>query len=211
MFVRSYGQTDSIRVWNKWCRKPDSFRLFMGAYNLVQVYGPGINASDITFKSKDKNLKISKVVDVKSDTVSVMVMPYTVKKKLPLSIVSKKTGEVLKTIDFSAETVPEPVAKIGKFTGGPVSKIDLMSYINISVQFPNCLYNYPYKIIEYKFKTHYDNKDIVVPVAGNFIPKEILGYIRDAPVGTKVTFTGIKATCPDCSPHPVADLTFTLE
>ena len=205
-----YGQADSVRVWNKWCSRKDTPVLFMESNNLIEVYAPGIKGSDIAIKSLDKKLKVSGP-EAKGDTMTILAMPYIPGKPMKVAISDKKTGKLIKTLSFYGDKAPVPAAHIGVAKGNEVSRKELMEYITMSTYFPNSLYSYPYKVTQYKFKTHYDKKDVSIAVDGFFLSKEVLEVIRDVPVGTVLQFTDIKATCPSCSPRTLADVKLTVK
>ena len=43
-------------------------------------------------------------------------------------------------------------------------------------------------------------------VTGFFITKDVLSEINNAPPGTEILFTNIKATCPECATRSVDDI-----
>jgi len=205
-----YGQSDSVRVWNKWCARKDTPVLFMESNNLIEVYAAGVKGSDITIKSLDKKLKVSGP-EVKGDTMTILAMPYITGRPMKVAISDKKTGKLIKTVAFYGDKAAVPAAHIGVAKSNEVLRKELMEYITIGTYFPNSLYSYPYKVTQYRFKTHYDKKDVNMVVDGFFLSKEVLEVIRDVPVGTVLQFTDIKATCPSCSPRSLADVNLTVK
>jgi hypothetical protein len=138
--------------------------------------------------------------EIKGDTISFMAMPYPkLGKKMRLAISSKQTKKVLRTVNFSSEDAPQPVARVGIVSTVDVSKKLLLEQTMLRASFPNSLYSYPYRVKEYTFKTRIAGRDILLPVKGCYLSKEVTRVLELAPVGTLIEFVDIKATCPECS------------
>ncbi len=202
-----FAQTDSIKVWNKWCARADTALLFPTANNLIQIYSAGIKPTDLAIKSLDNALKLG-TPEIKGDTLSVMAMPYPkYGKRMRLTITNKRTQKLLKTVQFSAGEIPVPVARLGSITSATeAKKKDILDQSFLRVVFANSLYNYPYRIKEYTFKSRMAGRDINIPVKGFFITNEVLTVLSNAPTGAFIEFTGIQATCPECNPRTLTDL-----
>ncbi len=202
----SMAQTDSIYAWNKWCAKADSPVLFATANNLVQLTCKTIKAADLTVKSLDYGLMISQP-EIKNDTMSFMAMPYPKKsKRMRLTVTNKHTGKMIRTINFTCEEPPQPIARLGNLKGPDVPKKDILAQNTLRVVFLNSLYSYPYYIKQYTLKARIAGKDIVIPVKGNKITKEVMNVLEIAPTGVSLDFTDIKASCPDCSPRDLPNM-----
>src|SRR5437899_528197 len=105
-YVSAYAQADSVRVWNKWCTRRDTMLLFTTANNLIQIYSPMLKPAEINLKSLDNTLRLGEP-EISGDTLSVMAMPYPAKgKKMRLAIMNKKSGKIIKTINFDCDNVP---------------------------------------------------------------------------------------------------------
>ena len=194
------AQTDSIYVWNKWCAVADSPVLFATANNVVRVTCKAIKAADLTVKSLDYGLMIAQP-EIKNDTMSFMAMPYPKKsKRMRLAITNKHTGKIVRTVNFTCEEPPQPMARLGNIKGTDAAKKDIMAQNTLRVVFLNSLYSYPYYIKQYTLKARIAGKDIVIAVKGNKITKEVMNVLEIAPAGVPLDFTDIKASCPDCSP-----------
>ncbi len=192
------AQTDSIRVWNKWCSKKDSMVLFTGGYNLIQVYCPGMKPTEFKLKSLDKSLRIGKP-EIKGDTLSVLAMPFPDKgKTLRLSVMHSKNSKLIKTINFTCDTIPPLVATLGSLKGTEAKRKDILSQMTLKISFQGSLYCYPYTLKQYTFKVSSAKGSATIPVKGFFITNDILKEINAAPDGTQILFTDIKATCPEC-------------
>src|SRR6185437_13478329 len=90
--INARAQSDSVRVWNKWCSRKDTALLFTTANNVIAIYSPTLKPAEIKLKSLDNSLRISSP-EVKGDTTFVMAMPYPDKsKRMRLAIMYKKTG-----------------------------------------------------------------------------------------------------------------------
>ncbi len=209
--LSALAQADSIHVWNKWCASKDTMLLFNAEYNLIQVYSKTLKPSDIMLKSLDKTLRIGKP-EVKGDTTSVMAMPYHPNNKpMRLAIVSSKTRRVLKTLNFYSDNVPAPVARLGKIQANEALRKDLLQQQGINVVYPKSLYNYPYVVKQYTFSIHHAKGGATIPVIGSFLTKTMLDEMKNAPAGTVVEFTGIKAGCTDCVTKPLGDIKIKIK
>ena len=207
----TYAQTDSIRVWNKYCARKDTMLLFTTANNIIAIFSPTLKPADIKLKSLDNSLRIGGP-EVKGDTTFVMAMPYPGKgKKMRLAVMYKKNGKVIKTIDFNSDNVPPLVARLGIITKNEATRKDILAQMYIKATFPNSLYSYPYQIKQYTFKVHHEKGGATINVNGVFLTKEVLQQIKDAPTGTAIEFTGIKATCPECATRTLDDLKIKIK
>lgn len=208
----AYAQADSVRVWNKWCTRRDTMLLFATANNLIQIYSPTLKAAEINVKSLDaKTLRIGEP-EVKGDTISVMAMPYPAKgKKMRLAITNKKSGKIIKTINFDSDNIPPLVARVGNIQTAEASRKEILAQLSMKATFPKSLYSYPYKIKGYTFKIHSDKGAATIKINGFFITKEVLEQIKDAPGGTIAEFTDIQATCPECSPRKLDDIKLKIK
>src|SRR5579872_4012183 len=100
------AQSDSIYVRNKWCARKDTALLFIGGYNMIQVFSKSFKPGDIALRSLDKSLRIGNQ-EIKGDTLSVLAMPFPEKgKQMRLAILNKKNSRQLKVIDFSCDSIP---------------------------------------------------------------------------------------------------------
>ncbi len=206
----TYAQTDSVYVWNKWCARADTPLLFATANNVICVYSKTLKPAMLTVKSLDNALKIS-AAEIKGDTMFFMAMPYPkLGKRMRLTVTSKQTNKVLRTVSFGAEEAPKPVAKIGKYSGPDVPKAEATTQKALRVGFGTSLYCYPYIVKQYTFKARIAGTDLVKQVKGPLFDKEVQRIMELAPVGTFVVFTDIKATCPDCGDRDLPELRIWL-
>ena len=205
------AQDDNVIVRNKWCADKDSMLLFTTANNLIEVYGPGLIFADITLKSLDNTLRIG-TPETKGDTISVMAMPHAAAgKKMRLAIINKKTSKIIKTVNFYCANVPAPIACIGSIQANEAYRKDILAQMSLKVVFPGSLYSFPYRIKGYTFNIHTDKGGATIPVAGFFLTKEVLEQIKNAPAGTMVTFTDIKATCPECATRSLGPVSLKIK
>jgi hypothetical protein len=205
------AQADSIHVWNKWCAKSDTVLLFNQGYNQLQIYSSSIKPGNITLKSLDNSLRIGSP-EVKGDTLTVLAMPYAHSgKPMRLAIIDSKTRKTLRTINCYSEDIPKLEARIGNLNMTDVPKATLLTQNVLRPSFPKSLYSYPYRIKEYTFKITSAKGSATINVKGFFLTKEVLTQINDAPVGTEVLFTNIKATCPECETRPVEDIKMKIK
>ncbi|MCW3122739.1 MAG: hypothetical protein JWQ38_2231 [Flavipsychrobacter sp.] len=209
--ITAYAQTDSIRVWNKWCSKKDTMLLFTAANNTIAIYSPTLKPTDIKLKSLDISLRIGKP-EIKGDTTFVMAMPYPAKgKKMRMAVLYRKSGKTIKTIEFNSDNVPSPVARLGTITRTEVQRKDILSQLTIKAYFPNSLYSYPYAIKQYTFKTAHEKGGATINVPGFMMTRDVLQQIKDAPAGATIEFTGIKATCPECATRTLDDIKIKIK
>jgi len=200
-----YAKGDSLFVRNLYCSKADTALVFEDGTNVIEIYVPGMKGSDLKLKSMDKSLRIADI-KLKGDTITTWAMPYTTSHKMRLAVMDKKTNRIIKNIDFTGAKIPEPIARIGNLKDTAVDKRELLNQTAIFFEYPNSLYSLPYRIAEYRFTAHYSGKDISLPATGVFIPVEIKKIIKEMPANTKVTFTDIVATCPECNPRQLGDI-----
>jgi hypothetical protein len=207
-----FAQTDSVQVWNKWCSKKDTLLLFNAGNNIIQFYSPTLKPTDYTVKCVDwASIKIGNP-DIKGDTLSVMAMPYPTKGKyMRIAITNKKTNKVIKTVYFNSENIPPLTATLGKIHNNEATKAEILAQVLLKTLFQNSLYSYPYTIKSYTFKTQNAKGNATLNVNGFFLTKEVLQQISDAPVGSTIEFTNIKATCPECEPRTLPDIKLKIK
>jgi hypothetical protein len=200
------AQTDSIRVWNKWCSNADTPVLFNKANNIIIIHVHNIPAGELVIKSLDNALKIAQP-EVKGDTISMLAMPYPKSgKRMRLAISRKDNHKLIKTITFTGADIPAPAARLGNITTDKPAKKEILAQNYLRVFFPNSFYNYPYRVKEYTFRTRMGGKDIVIPVKGYTITKEVQNILSLIAEGTFVEFTNITATCPECDTRTLETL-----
>ncbi len=210
--ILSFSQTDSVQVWNKWCSKKDTLLLFNAGNNVIQFYSLTLKPTEYTVKCVDwASIKIGNL-DIKGDTLSVMAMPYPTKGKfMRIAITNKKTNKVIKTVYFNSDNIPPLTATIGKIHGTEATKADILASVSLKTLFQNSLYSYPYAIKSYTFKTQNTKGNANINVNGFFLTKDVLQQISDAPVGSIIEFTNIKATCPECEPRTLPDIKLKIK
>ncbi len=208
--VRVGAQTDSITVWNKWCARVDTPLLFPTANNLIMVHSSTLKPSELNIKSLDNALKIGGP-ELRHDTLAFMAMPYPkYGKRMRLEISNKKTRKVLKTVNFSAESVPQPVARLGSISGAEAKRNDVLAATVLRVAFNNSMYAYPYRVKQYTLKSRIAGRDILIPVKSALITPEVANILSVAPVGAYIEFIDIKATCPDCEERSLPNIHFWI-
>ncbi len=207
----TFAQTDSIRVWNKWCSRRDTPLLFTAANNVVQVYCPGMKPAEIKLKCSDWAMRIGKP-EIKGDTLSVMAMPYPNKgKNMKLTISNAKTNKVLRTVNFGCDSVPKLKTWLGTIRTSEAYKKDILAQLTLKSAFPNSYYSYPYVIKSYTLRVQSPKGMATLNVNGFFITKDVLQEINNAPVGATVEFINIKATCPECVMKTLDDIKIKIK
>ena len=205
------AQTDSVYAWNKWCSRRDTLLLFNGGNNMIHIYCRGMKPADFKLKSLDQSLRIG-APEIKGDTMSVLAMPYPGKtRNMRLAVLNAKTSKPIKTLSFVSDSIPAPVARAGIIQYGEALKKDILSQYALRVVFPKSLYSYPYAIQQYGFRAQTPKGSTSLLVNGSILSKEVLTAINDAPVGTVVTFTAIKATCPECTMRTLEDVKLKIK
>lgn len=205
------AQNDSIVVRNKWCSKKDSLLLFYGGNNTIEVWGKGLKPTDLKLKSLDKSLRIG-LPEIKGDTLTVLAMPFKGKaKQMRLAILNSKTGKTMKTVEFSADDIPDPVAMLGIIETGEAPKDLIQRQTKLRLLFPGSLYSYPYRIKQFNFRTTIPRGKVDMPVNGVFMNNNILRAIAETPDGDTVTYGNIQVTCPECATRTIADLRIRIK
>jgi hypothetical protein len=204
--ICSGAQTDSVHVWNKWCARKDTLLLFRSGNNQIRVYCRGMKPSAFTVKSLDKSLRIG-TPEVDGDTLSVLAMPFITKEKtMRLAIIDTRTSKVFKTVNFTQDSLPKPVARIGNLDMKEVARHTLLAQTKLRVVFPQSLYSYPYTVTAYTFKDSTAKGAVTLNVKTFFITNAVQKELAEVPENTEVTFTNIKALCPECATRTLPDL-----
>jgi hypothetical protein len=204
--LQTQAQTDSFYVWNKWCARKDTLLLFNGGNNTISVYSNKLKPSEYKLKSLDRSLRIGSA-EIHGDTMSVLAMPYPVKnKQMRLAILNARTLKVIKTVNFTSDSLPKPKASIGKIQLGESYKKTILTQTKLRVYFPNSLYSYPYTIKQYTFRCSTPKGNANIVVNSFFLNTLVLKEISEAPEGTVLEFTNIKALCPECAMRTLDDV-----
>lgn len=207
----AFAQGDSIVVRNKWCAKKDSLLLFYGGNNTIEVFGKGIKPTDIKLKSLDKSLRIG-LPEIKGDTLAVLAMPFKGKaKQMRLAILNSKTMKPIKTVEFKADDIPDPVARLGVIETNEAPKDLIQRQTKLRLFFPGSLYSYPYRIKQFNFRTTIPRGKVDMPVTGVFMNNNILRAIAETPDGDTVTYGNIQVTCPECATRTIKDLRIRIK
>jgi len=205
------AQADSVWAWNKWCSRKDTLLLFNTGDNMIQIYCPGIKATELRVKSLDNSLRIADP-QVVGDTLSVIAMPFPAKgKRMRLEVLNKKTSREIKTVSFNSDDIPALVARVGNIQGAEASRKEILMQTVLKIGFPKSLYSYPYTIKEYTFKISSSKGAATIHVNGIFLTKDVLQQIRDAAEGTVMEFTDIKVTCPECATRTLDPLKLKIK
>ncbi len=198
-----------VNVRNKWCSSKDSIFVFEGGFNLIQVYGKDVDPKDIRLRSSSGKFKVGDV-EVKKDTAQAMAMPMESEGTYKLSVVSRKTGRVLKEVTVYADTLSAPRASLGKIKGGAQDKKAILNESYLRLYYPNS-YNYPCKIVGYSFKGKKGNMPMGKDVKGFEVPTDIKMLIKDMKPPELIEFTNITAVCPECYDKTLKDLKILLK
>lgn len=201
------AQADSFYVWNKWCARKDTLLLFNSGNNTIRVYCKSMKPTEYKLKSLDiKALRIG-TPQIAGDTMSVLAMPYPAKgKQMRLAILNAKTGRIIKTLYFVSDSIPQPIARIGNIENKESFRKTILAQTKLRVLFPNSLYSYPYTIVSYTFKDSTAKGPVALNVKTFFLTNAVLKEINEVPENTEVTFTNIKAVCPECASRILPDL-----
>lgn len=206
-----FANTDSVYVCNKWCARKDTLLLFNGGNNTIQVYCQGLKPADFTLKSLDKSLRIGNP-EVDGDTVSVLAMPYPAKNKLMrMAVINNKTKKTIKTLNFISDSIPAPVAQLGNIPRAESYKKYILTQTKLIAVFPGSLYSYPYKITQYSFSIKSPKPTPTIQVSGFFLPTTVIKAISEAPEGSMMEFSDIKATCPECGSRSLDNLLIKIK
>jgi hypothetical protein len=206
-----FAQSDSVYAWNKWCARKDTLLLFNGGNNTIQVYCQGLKPADFTLKSLDKSLRIGNP-EVSADTVSVLAMPYPAKNKLMrMAVINNKTKKTIKTLNFISDSIPAPEAQLGNIPRTESYKKFILTQTKLIAVFPGSLYSYPYKIAQYSFRIKSPKPTPTIQVSGFFLPTTVIKAISEAPEGSMMEFSDIKATCPECGSRSLDNLLIKIK
>ncbi len=209
--LHASAQVDSIYVWNKWCARKDTLLLFYSGNNTIQIYCRGTKPAGFKLKSLDKGLRIGPP-EIEGDTLSVLAMPYPGKdKQMRLAILNSKTSKLIKTLYFTADTIPRPEARVGSIMNTESYKKTILSQTKLRAIFPNSLYSYPYTIKQYTLNTKTPQGIVNIPVNSFFLTTPVLRGISETPDGSVLEFTNIKATCPECAIRTLDDLKLKIK
>ncbi len=209
--AQATAQTDSFYVWNKWCARRDTLLLFNAGNNQIHIYCKGMKPDEYKLKSLDKSLRIGQP-ELLGDTMSVLAMPYPGKdKQMRLAILNAKTSKVIKTLSFTSDSIPQPVAQVGSIDAQEAPKKTILNQNKLRVVFPKSLYNYPYSVKQYSFRMQTARSTANFSMNGFFLTTNVMKEVNEAPEGTVLEFYNIKATCPECALRELADVRLKIK
>lgn len=113
---------------------------------------------------------------------------------------------------FRVKTVPNPIAKVGGVTGGPMQKSTLMAQPGITPVMENFEFELFFKITKFTFSMYGKGKDpIDLSSSSNQITPQMKDAMARGKAGDKVYFENIYATGPDGSTRKLAPVNFVIQ
>lgn len=164
---------------------------YIGPENPLSISVPGANSKDIVATISGAGGTINKVKDGE------YMVKVTQQGSCQINVKAKVGGKEMDmgTMKFRTKVMPKPVAKVGKFTGGRVSKLDLSTQPGLRVELEDFLFEgIRYTVVEYKFQV-FRGPDAMTPLIGTSpqFTAEMKAQIEKLRRGDRVVISEIRA------------------
>ncbi len=164
---------------------------YIGPENPLSISVPGANSKDIVATISGAGGTIRKVKDGE------YMVKVTQQGNCQINVKAKVGGKEMDmgTMKFRTKVMPKPVAKVGKYTGGRVSKLDLSMQTALRVELEDFLFEgIRYTVVEYKFQV-FRGSDAMTPLTGTSpqFTAEMKAQIEKLRRGDRVVISEIRA------------------
>jgi gliding motility-associated protein GldM len=164
---------------------------YIGPENPLSISVPGANSKDIVATISGAGGKLKKVSDGE------YLVTVTQQGSCQINVKAKVGGKEMDmgTMKFRTKVMPKPVAKVGKYTGGRISKTELGMQTGLRVELEDFLFDgIRYTPVGYKFQVQRGG-DAMTPLTATSGPftSEMKAQIEKLRRGDKVIISEIRA------------------
>lgn len=166
---------------------------YIGPKNPLSISVPGANSKDIVATISGAGGKLEKVKDGE------YLVTVTQQGTCQINVRAKVGGKEMDmgTMKFRTKTMPKPVAKVGKLTGGRVSKAELTAQSGLRVDLEDFLFDgIKYNVVSYKLQIIKNTGDGTPPLPANgpqFTP-EMKAQMDKLRRGDQIVISEIRAS-----------------
>ena len=137
---------------------------YIGPKNPLSISVPGANSKDIVATISGAGGKLEKVKD--GEYLVTVSQQGTCQVNVKAKVGGKEMD--MGTMKFRTKMMPKPVAKVGKLTGGRVSKAELTAQSGLRVELEDFLFDgIKYNVVSYKLRIVKNTGDGTAPLQAN--------------------------------------------
>ena len=114
-------------------------------------------------------------------------------------------------MEFKVKEIPPPIPKVGGRKFGTIEKNVLLAQMIVQADLENFDFDAKFTVTEFNVSAVINGFTQDVPVKSYKITDAQRNVIRNAPKGSRVLFTGIKAVGPDGKPRDLTDIVFKIQ
>lgn len=183
--------------------------IYIGIDNPVSISVPGVPNDKVSVSTEGGGLSLKKVTGEQY-----IARATTQAQDAKITCIGDFDGKkiTMGAQTFRVKTVPNPIAKVGGVTGGPMQKSTLMAQPGITPVMENFEFELFFKITKFTFSMYGKGKDpIDLSSSSNQITQQMKDAMARGKAGDKVYFENIYATGPDGSTRKLAPVNFVIQ
>ena len=179
---------------------------YLGVDNPVSISVAGVPADKVTSSITNGNGVIRKVGN------SYIVNPARQGIAI-VSVVADIDGKKkpMGAMEFKVKEIPPPIPMVGGRKFGTIEKNVLLAQMIVQANLENFDFDAKFTVTEFNVSAVINGFTQDVPVKSYKITDAQRNIIRNAPKGSRVLFTGIKAVGPDGKPRDLTDIVFKIQ
>jgi hypothetical protein len=191
LFISLSAQEESSK-YKSVIISPKTNVIYKGIDNLVEIKVAGVSNDKISVSVSGGTLS-------KTDSSKYYIKPDVSSVNVTLSVAANVNGKKISAgvHEFAVKIIPDPIAMVGGYKGGNISKNTLMVQKGITIGYENSVLYLNYTITGFTVSANTSGYSLEARSnSGNFTPEQ-LNIIKKLNSGDKVYFENIRAKGPD--------------
>jgi len=178
---------------------------YIGVDNPVAVSAAGVPSAQLKVSASGSGINMSKVGGSKYNV--------TVSKPGESTITVSGGGLQSTNFKFRVKRIPDPVAKLSKYKGGPIASGIFKAQAGVIPTLEGFDFDAKCKIMGFQLVRIAKRQDAEIALnRGNRFQGDAAGLVSKAKPGDRYFFEGVKAKCPgDAAGRPINDMVFTIK
>ncbi|MFH2143731.1 MAG: GldM family protein [Bacteroidota bacterium] len=205
LFISLSAQEESSKYYSV-VALPKMNVVYVGLENPVEIMVAGISYDKIT-------------VSIVGGTVSptgpykFKITPNSSSKSVTLNVIADINGKKVSagTHEFRVKHVPDPIATVGDYKGGSISKDLLLSQTGVSVILENFDFDINFKVVSFSVATNISGYTQESTSNSNIFTPDQKKIFNNLNSGDKVYVENILAKGPDGTIRPMASIIFKID
>lgn len=178
---------------------------YIGVDNPVAVSAAGVSSNDLKVSATGSGINLSKKSAGKYNA--------TVQKPGETNITVSGGGLQPTKFTFRVKRIPDPVAKLSKYKGGPIASGIFKAQQGVIPVLENFDFDAKCNIMGFQLVRIAKRQDAEIALnRGNRFQGDAAGLVSKAKPGDRYFFENVKAKCPgDAAGRPINDMVFTIK